>query len=228
MAEKKSSKQSVKKAGVAVFSASGKELEKITLPKDVFDKDVSPQLLSQAVRVYQANQRQGTQATKTRGEVSYSTRKLFKQKGTGRARHGSRKAPIFVGGGIAFGPQPRDFSLSLSQQQKQRALLGALSIKARDAHIMVVKDLEGIGPKTKTVATLLQRLQLSGIRSVLAVITGKGEVFLRGSRNIPNLFVVRAENLNSYDVLLHTQLIISQKALEALSVREQKNSDKHS
>src|SRR3989344_7204583 len=119
-----------KKSGsltVPVYEISGKEKGSLSLPKEAFSVDVNKALLAQAVRVYQSNQRQGTASTKTRGEVVGSTRKIYRQKGTGRARHGDIKAPIFVGGGVAHGPKSANYRKSISQKMRRIALLGALS-----------------------------------------------------------------------------------------------------
>src|SRR5258708_225116 len=114
---------------VDVIGVDGKVSGKVSLPGEMFGEKVNKTLLAQAVRVYLANQRQGNASTKTRGEVDGSTAKIYRQKGTGRARHGSKRAPIFVKGGLVFGPKPRDFSLALPQKMKRKALFGALSAK---------------------------------------------------------------------------------------------------
>src|SRR6185437_7247197 len=122
-------KSKVAPVSVDVVGIDGKVTGKIALPGEIFGEKLNKALLAQAVRVYLANQRQGNASTKTRGEVDGSTRKIYRQKGTGRARHGSVRAPIFVHGGIAHGPKPRDFSLTMPQKMKQKALFSALSTK---------------------------------------------------------------------------------------------------
>src|SRR4030067_502896 len=118
MPKKKTAKKEIKnKLETAVYNPDGKVMKKISLPSDVFDVEVKAELLNMAVRIYQANQRLGTHKAKTRGQVTGSTRKIYRQKGTGRARHGDIKAPIFIGGGVVGGPKPRDFSLKLSKKQ---------------------------------------------------------------------------------------------------------------
>ena len=128
---KKTQTRNVQKTGlnIDVFDIKGKNVGSISLPESIFKAKVNPQVVAQAVRVYLANQRQGTSSTKTRGEVQGSTRKIYRQKGTGRARHGSIRAPIFVHGGVAFGPKPRDFSLKIPSKIKQQALFSAFSSK---------------------------------------------------------------------------------------------------
>ena len=121
---------------VPVYDIKGKEKGTLILPKEAFAVSVKPQLLAQAVRVYQFNRRQGTASTKTRGEVTGSTRKIYRQKGTGRARHGDIKAPIFVGGGIVGGPKPKDYSLGINKKQKTKAFFGALTLKLKEKNIL--------------------------------------------------------------------------------------------
>ena len=143
---------------ISVYSTAGKVLESMTLPKEVFDAKINNNLMTQAVRVYMANQRRGTVKTKTRGEVKISTRKIYRQKGTGRARHGAKSAPIFVGGGVAFGPRQRDYSLKLNQKSRKAALFSALSSKLKDGEIKIVTGLEKLEPKTKKMADVLKYL----------------------------------------------------------------------
>src|SRR3989338_5152877 len=125
-----------------VFDTKGALKKTIDLPKEIFGVQENNILLAQAVRVYLANQRQGTVSTKTRGEVAGSTRKIYRQKGTGRARHGSIRAPIFVHGGLVFGPKPRDYSMKFPKKMRKAALASALSSKVNDAQVKVVDGLE--------------------------------------------------------------------------------------
>ena len=141
-----------------VYNTQGKVVSKIGLPKEVFGAKVNNSLMAQAVRVYLANQRMGTASTKNRGEITGSTKKIWRQKGTGRARHGSRKAPIFVGGGVAFGPRTRDYSLKIPKKMKKAALFSALSFRQNNREIKVVTGLENISPKTKFMAQVIKKL----------------------------------------------------------------------
>src|SRR5882724_11511103 len=143
------SKSDKKTLALDVYGLDGKVAEKVTVPAAIFGEKVNKTLLAQAVRVYLANKRQGNASTKTRGEVDGSTRKIYRQKGTGKARHGSVRAPIFVHGGVVFGPKPRDFSLSLPKKMKRKALFSALSAKLQGKELIVVSSLETITPKTK-------------------------------------------------------------------------------
>ena len=200
----------------SVYDLKGKAVGKVSLPAEIFGAEEKPELISQAVRVYLANQRQGTVSTKTRGEVQGSTRKIYRQKGTGRARHGAVRAPIFVHGGIALGPKPRDFSLSLPQKMKRKALFSALSGKLRDGEIKVV-DLEKMTPKTKVMFKLLNSLDLKG-RTLFVVPSGMKEfknVFL-ASRNIPTVKILTAQTLNTYDVLDNKGILLMKDSVEVL------------
>jgi len=144
---------------VNVYTISGKKSGTTTLPKEIFGKEVSEKLLAQAVRVYLANKRQAPAKTKSRGEIKTSKRKIWRQKGTGRARHGSRNAPIFVKGGVAHGPRGnQNFSLKMPKKMKRAALLGALTNKADDKKIFVIEDFTKIKPKTKEAQKLIDVL----------------------------------------------------------------------
>jgi large subunit ribosomal protein L4 len=134
---------------IDVLDLTGKVQTSIDLPAELFGAKVNKQIMAQAVRVYLANQRQGTQSTKTRGEVTGSTRKIYRQKGTGRARHGGITAPIFVGGGIALGPKPRDYGLSLPKKMRRVALASALTSQLNAGKVKVVDGFDTIEPKTK-------------------------------------------------------------------------------
>src|SRR3989338_2978575 len=161
--KKTTAAKDVKKAA-GTISAAGVEIKgnkegTISLSKELFAVKESPTLLSQAVRVFLANQRQGTKSTKTRSMVAGSTRKIYKQKGTGRARHGDIKAPIFIGGGTAHGPHPRDFSLSLSKKMKRKALAMALTSRLQENAITIVAGLQKLAPKTREMAQVLENIK---------------------------------------------------------------------
>ncbi len=200
-----------KKATIAVVDMLGKSKGTVAVAA-VLSEEVAPTLITQAVRVYRTNERQGNSATKTRGEVSYSTRKIYKQKGTGRARHGSRKAPIFVGGGITFGPQPRDFNQKMPAKMRTKALHGTLHAKIAQSHITVIDDISGMKPKTKEAAELLNVLQLSTI-PVLMVINESYEPVVRAFANIQSVTLMRVQDITAYDVMQHRHIVIEQKAL---------------
>ena len=192
----------------SVVGIDGKAKGRISLPKELFGAKVNKALLAQAVRVYLANQRAGHAATKTRGEVEGSTRKIYRQKGTGRARHGAIRAPIFVGGGIVFGPKPRDFSLKLPQKMKRAALASALTSKKSD--VIVVDGLEGI-KKTKAMASALTAVGASG--KTLFVTDHDGT---RAARNIDSIDILPARMLFAYAVLSHQKIVFTKDAIKNL------------
>lgn len=203
---------------VDVFDIKGKVKEKISLPKEIFAAKINPKLMAQAVRVYLANQRKGTASTKTRGEVKGSSRKIYRQKGTGRARHGSIRAPIFVHGGVVFGPKPKDFSLNLPQKMKKAALFSALTTKLKNGEIKIVSGLEKIEPKTKIMAQTLKKLDLNN-KGLLFILSAKNENIQRSARNVEGVELLLASQLNAYEVLKNKNLIFMKDAIEIIEKR---------
>jgi large subunit ribosomal protein L4 len=205
---------------LSVYDTKGKVVESITLPKEIFGAEVNEAILTQAVRVYRANKRRGTVKTKSRGEVKISTRKIYRQKGTGRARHGAASAPIFVGGGIAFGPRPRDYSLKMSQKMRQVALFSSLSSKLKDGEIIVVSGFEKLESKTKNFAATLKTLSLIEKKNQVLLVTPKtgaeSESVTKGARNIKGLRVLSANQLNAYDVLSNKHILFMKDSIEAV------------
>jgi large subunit ribosomal protein L4 len=203
---------------LSVYDLRGAVAESITLPKEIFDAKVNKPLMAQAVRVHLANQRRGTSKTKSRGEVAISTRKIYRQKGTGRARHGAASAPIFVGGGIAFGPKPRDFSLKLNQNMRKAALFSALSTKLKDGQIKIVANLEKIEPKTKKMADVIKHLGLNSKKQqILLVLSSTGDKdVVKAAQNIKNVTILAANQLNTYAVLSNNEVLFMRKAIDSL------------
>lgn len=214
-------KVATKEAGVtvSVYGMDGKVSGKVTLPSEIFRAKVNPILMAQAVRVYFAGQRRGTASSKTRGEVRGTTKKVYRQKGTGRARHGAAKAPIFVGGGITFGPRPRDFSLDLPKKMKRGALFSALTSKLQENKIKVV-DLGSVTGKTKEMMSLLINLELANkkgdVRSVMVVLDTASKDAMRAVRNIEGTKVKNVTNLNIYEVLQSHTILFAKNSLEVL------------
>ena len=200
---------------VDVVDVAGKVTGKVSLPGEMFGEKVNKALISQAVRVYLANQRQGTVSTKTRGEVDGSTAKIYRQKGTGRARHGSKRAPIFVKGGVVFGPKPRDFSLALPQKMKRKALFSALSAKIKDKEVTVIDGLSAIKPKTKVFAQMLKKLGITEKKQKLLFVTAGADVtsVLRAGRNVRGVSFVSSKQVNTYEVLAAGRLIVMKDAI---------------
>lgn len=198
---------------VSVYSLAGRAAGTMVLPKEVFGNVVNKALLAQALRVYMTNQKTFTASTKTRGEVIGSTAKIYRQKGTGRARHGAITAPIFVGGGIVFGPKPRKVRLDLSKRMKKQALLSALSTKAKDLSVLGVSGLEKATGNTREMFKLLQKFNS---KSALIVTAQKVDNVVRAARNIPGVSVLPVNQLNAYEVLRHKILLITKDAVEVL------------
>jgi len=199
-------------ATAKLYSDKGQEKGSVDLPASLFDQPVRKQVLYEAVRNYLANQRQGTHDTQTRAEVSYSTAKLFRQKGTGRARAGSAGSPIRVGGGVAFGPHPRDYSYTLPRKIKRAALKSALSDRANHERVMVIEDFEMEAPKTRTLAGLFGGMNLEGRHTLLVLAEGENNVY-RSARNLQGVRVLRSKELNAYTILWADNLVFTQKAL---------------
>lgn len=195
---------------VSVLGIDGKPTGKITLPKALFAAKINKPLMAQAVRVYLSNQRQGSAATKTRGQVEGSTRKIYRQKGTGRARHGGTRAPIFVGGGIAFGPKQRDYHLDFPKKMKRAALASALTLAFGEGKVSVISGLEGI-VKTKIMARTMQSIGPSG--STLLVVAKDSRGVLRAARNIASVDITSEANLHAYTVLSHRKIVFMKEAL---------------
>ncbi|MDO8657260.1 MAG: 50S ribosomal protein L4 [Candidatus Levybacteria bacterium] len=215
---KTANKKTGKSIKADVYDIKGKIVEKIDLPFEVFGSKVNKSLIAQAVRVYLANQRRGTVSTKTRGEVKGSTRKIYKQKGTGRARHGSIRAPIFVHGGIVFGPKPRDYSLGFSKKMKKAALFSALSAKLKDKEIKIITGLEKIQPKTKLMVEVVKNLELNNKnKKILLVLPEKNENINRAARNIEGLNMTMANQLNTYAVLNCRMLLLTKDSIKLMS-----------
>lgn len=204
---------------VPLLELNGDKKDFIKLPKEIFQVEAKPVLIAQYLRIYLANQRQGTLSTKTRGEVSGSTRKIYRQKGTGRARHGDIKAPIFVGGGVAHGPKPRDFSLKINKKQKRKVLFAALTLKNKQGKLFVVEDkILDIEPKTKKGGALIKELLKSDKKEKITIVLPKMEKnnFILAVRNIPRVNFLSIDNLNPFEIFKSNYLIFLQSALEKL------------
>lgn len=203
---------------IDVFDVKGGKTT-MTLPQTVFGANINKPLMAQAVRVYLANQRTGAAKAQTRGEVKGSTRKIYQQKGTGRARHGAVRAPIFVGGGAAHGPRPHDFSLTMPKKMKKQALFSALSSKKAEGNIMVIKGLPGIEAKTKIMMGILKTLHMdtkAGMMLVLPKTGEKTENVLKATRNIAGITMMPVSQLNTYVVLQSPKVVFMQEAVEEI------------
>ncbi|WP_353807392.1 50S ribosomal protein L4 [Agromyces sp. SYSU T00194] len=196
-----------------IVDVKGKKAGSIELPAELFDVQTNVPLIHQVVVAQLAAARQGTHKTKNRGEVSGAGRKPFKQKGTGRARQGSIRAPHMTGGGVVHGPTPRDYSQRTPKKMIAAALLGALSDRARGSRVHVVEGLfAGDAPKTKAAVELLDGVAAS--KHVLVVLTRDDELNERAVRNIPTVHVLTFDQLNAYDVLVSDDIVFTTAALE--------------
>ena len=200
-------------SSVDIMTPEGKASGKIELPAEVFDVPVNIPLIHQVVVAQLAAARQGTHSTKTRAEVSGGGRKPYKQKGTGRARQGSIRAPQFAGGGISHGPQPRSYEQRTPKKMKSAALRGALSDRAREGRIHIVSELvSGDLPSTKGATATLKALNIEG--QILIVLTREEAVAWLSLRNLGDVAIVAPDQLNTYDVLISDHLVFTQGAYE--------------
>ena len=184
------------------------------LPADIFDVKVNASLLHSYVRAYLLNQRQGTQSALTRAEVRGSGSKPWRQKGTGRARHGSRKGPQWTHGGVAFAPKPRSYRVSMNKKARRAALKSALSSKVKSDEMIVVNDISVSEYKTKLIVNMLKAL--GSEKKALIVVDAKDEKLIRSAANIPGVKTAIADNLNVYDILNCDKFIVSSKAVDKI------------
>ncbi len=200
-----------------LYTITGRKSGRINLPKEIFAAPVNEQLMAQAVRVYLANQRKAKAKTKTRAEIRGSRRKIWRQKGTGRARHGDRYAPIFVGGGRAHGPTGKEnYKLKMSKAMKKKALFSALTSKLKEKEVVAIKGLAKIEPKTKEMAKTMAGLPLKEKKKVLLVLPSVLENVIRAGRNLARVELAQANQLNTYQVLSHDQLVLMEESIEKL------------
>lgn len=224
---KKEQPVQIKKTGLSVpiYNLSGEVEKEFPLPKEIFSVEASPRLMAQYVRVYLANQRQGNAAAKTRGEIVGSTKKIYRQKGTGRARHGSKKAPIFVGGGVVGGPLPKDVSLKINKKQIRKALFCSLSMKIKEKSISgLVNNSLSIEPKTKIIAQALKAME-SDNKKVLFILPNMKNNLQLALRNLANVSIATVSNLNPYTVINHNRIFFTEDALSEIVSRFYKNNE---
>ncbi|GAB4519747.1 MAG: 50S ribosomal protein L4 [Anaerolineae bacterium] len=201
---------------VAVLDLNGKQVQTINLPADIFQAEVNVGLMHQAYVRQMANARLGTHRTKTRSEINRTKAKWYRQKGTGRARHGSRNAPIFVGGGTAHGPKPRKYTKDMPKKMRRAAVRSALSALLRDDQLVFVESFNLDSPKTKVMSDALARLV--GEKSALVLLADQNDNVQRGLTNLPNAMYLRANYLNIRDLLNYEKVIIPLDALDVIKV----------
>ncbi|HIQ01756.1 MAG TPA: 50S ribosomal protein L4 [Anaerolineales bacterium] len=199
---------------VPVRNMVGEQVDEIELPPDIFEAPVNVSLMHQALVRQLANARLGTHKTKSRGEVNRTKAKWYRQKGTGRARHGSRNAPIFVGGGVAHGPRPRSYGKRMPRKMRRAALRSALSVKAAEGQIVVLDRLEMEAPRAKEMVAMLRGLGVNG--SALILLPGPNEPVEKSARNLPGVKTLRASYLNVRDLLKYEKVLMPLGALQVI------------
>jgi large subunit ribosomal protein L4 len=205
---------------VTVVNKEGQETgRKVVLDDEIFGIEPSDHAIYLDVKQHLANKRQGTHKSKERWEVAYSTRKIKRQKGTGGARAGSIKSPVFVGGGRAFGPQPRDYSFKLNKKVKMLARISALAYKAKDNNIMVVEDFSFETPKTKEFVQINKNLKIDEKKS-LYILTEQNKTIYLSSRNLAGKKVISVSDINTYDIMNASVLVFMESSIEALQKKD--------
>jgi len=201
---------------IKIFGKDGKETgREIELSDEVFGVEPNDHAVYLSVKAYLAAQRQGTHKTKQKWEVARTTKKAFRQKGTGGARRGSMKAPGLKGGGRAFGPQPHGYDIKVNKKVKDVAKRSALSSKAKDGNLVIVEDFNVSAPKTKEFAAVLNSLNLTGTKSVF-VVNGADKNTVLSAQNIPSVFLTEARNLNIYEIMNCKKLVLSEGAVKSI------------
>ena len=201
---------------LSIYNTKGEDTgKKATLADEVFGITPNQHVVYLDVKQYLANQRQGTHKSKERAEISHSTRKIKRQKGTGTARAGSIKSPVFIGGGRVFGPRPRDYSFKINKKVKLLARKSVLSAKAQSNSISIVEDFSFDAPKTKQYLALMSALSLAGKKTLLILPTENKNVYLSG-RNVPKTAIRIADEVNAYDMMNAEVLLISESAISKL------------
>ncbi len=200
-----------------VLDKSGKEIEQLNLPEEIFSGHVNTAVIHQAIVMYQACLRQGNASTKERGSVSGGGKKPYRQKGTGRARIGSNRAPQYIGGGVVFGPHPRDYRYSLPKKMRLKALQESLNAKFQADDLLFVAELTDKFTKTKDFAKILKTWVERG--KILALLDGSDSSVHLVSRNIDRFQMIRAEDVNAYDVMKNKKLLLTKTALDKILQR---------
>lgn len=202
---------------VKVFTAEGKEAGKASLSPSLFDTDINMACIREALNLYLATQRLGTSSTKTKGNVRGGGAKPWRQKGTGRARVGSNRSPIWRGGGVTFGPLPRSYDFKVNKKKRRKAITSALTSFARENKIFVLEDLAYSKPQTRNLVSLLKEMGIEGKTLIIMGIPDRN--FFLSGRNLPDISIIAAENLNIYQLLNHDNLILTQTAVKKLEER---------
>lgn len=198
-----------------VYNMAGEQVSTFELPASIFEANINRDLMHQALVRQLANKRLGTHKAKTRSEVSRTTAKVYRQKGTGRARHGSRKAPIFVGGGVAHGPLPRKYTKNMPRKMRRAALCSALSVKADAGDIVLLDQISMDAPKTKSIANMMKTLTQG--ETTLLLLADRNETVEKSARNLTDVKTLRANYLNIRDLLGYSKIVMPLAALDVVS-----------
>lgn len=206
-----------KEVVIKKYAVDGTEAGLATLSDAFLSFKPNQTLLAQYVRVYLANQREGNASAKTRAEVAGTTKKVYKQKGTGGARHGSKKAPIYKGGGVVGGPKPAEYRLQLSKKQRQGTLVSAIAYQAQQGVVSVVdSEILKIAPKTKTITSFLEKTSKTGLKVLFVLPDAKAVNFIKSVRNITDTTVTHMGSLNAYEILQAKNIIVVAEAFETM------------
>jgi len=197
-----------------LFDLSGKSLGEINAPDGIFGREPNEQVVYDVLKWYQASQRRGTHSTKTRAEVRGGGRKPWKQKGTGRARAGSIRSPLWVKGGVTFGPKPRDYGYALPKKVRKLGLKIVLSDKAKEGKLKVVEKLTLPAMKTKEAKKLLKVLKISG--KIVVLLAEENELFRKAARNLPGVVILSCSELNVFDLLKSDWVVVEKKVIEKI------------
>ena len=200
-------------ANVALFNMEGKEVGTVELSDEIFGAEIKEHLVHQAVVLYLANQRQGTQKAITRSDVSGGGRKPWRQKGTGHARQGSTRSPQWTGGGVVFAPVPRDYSFKMNKKEKRAALKSVLTAKVQENKFKVIDELKFDEIKTKNMKQVLDNLN---VNKALIVVGEEGENVVKSARNIADIQTASPSTINVYDILKYDTVIITKSSVEAI------------
>jgi len=203
-------------ASINVYNQSGESVGQVELESDILEAKINKDVLHQVVLMQLANKRSGTASTKRRDEVAGSGKKLFRQKGTGMARAGSRRSPLRIGGGVTFGPKPRDYGYTVPKKVRRLAIKSALADKFQNEGVVIVESLNMDQPKTKQMIGMMGKLGVSGKEKILIVLDAKNDNVFFSVRNIPRTNVCIWNTLNTYDILWHDKLIVTQEALKKI------------
>ena len=199
---------------INILNMAGENVGEFELNPAIFEEEINEHAVYTVIKNHLANRRQGTQSTKTRTDKRGGGRKPWRQKGTGRARHGSTRSPIWVGGGVTFAPKPRDYSYKTPKKVRQLAMRSALSAKVQDKELIVVDEIALDSPKTKEVAAMLEAINSD--KKALIVISKPDANVIKSARNIPGVKTINANTMNVYDIVNYNSLIITKEALEEI------------